>query len=409
MARKYALIIPDGCADEPIEALGGRTPLQAAHIPHMDQVALGGRLGRARTVPHGFTPASDVAMMSLFGYDPNRYYTGRAPLEAAAMDIELGPADWAFRCNLVTVSDAVMVDFSAGHISSEEARVLIAQCQEVLGEDTRQFFPGVSYRHLLVLRYEPGECPFGDDLATTPPHDLTGKEVVEELPRGAGSELLRDMMFRSQKFLPRHEVNRMRVELGENPANMIWLWGQGQSPSMPSFQERHGKRGAIISAVDLVRGLGTLVGWHLIDVPGATGYLDTDYAAKGRAAVAAIERYDLVVVHIEAPDEASHAGDPEAEVKAIEAIDREIVGPVLDTLRRHEDFRIWVSPDHATPIRTRTHDATPVPFAMMGTGIPAVCQMPFDEANAAASAFQFESAHELMAEFLHERSRPADA
>lgn len=402
MARKYALIIPDGCADEPIQELGGRTPLQAARIPHMDRIALGGRLGRARTVPEAFPPGSDVAMMSLFGYDPARYYTGRAPLEAAAMDVELGPHDWAFRCNLVTVRDTIMADFSAGHISSDEARILITMCQEQLGDDRARFYPGVSYRNLLVLRFEQGECPFGDDLATTPPHDLTDKEVADDLPRGTGSERLRELMFRAKTILADHEINKVRVDLGENPANMIWFWGQGKSPAMPLFRDVYGKAGAIISAVDLVRGLGTLLGWQRIDVPTATGYLDTDYAAKGRAAVDALDRHELVVVHIEAPDEASHEGNVQAEVRAIEAIDQQIVGPVLERLERHGDFRIWISPDHTTPIRTRTHDATPVPFAMMGTDLRSVRHWPFDEASAEACDFQVDAAHDLMAYFLKE-------
>ena len=402
MARKYAFIIPDGCADEPLEVLGGRTPLQVARIPHMDRIALTGRLGRARTVPDGFTPGSDVAMMSLFGYDPTRYYTGRAPLEAAAMGVALGPNDWAFRCNLVTVRGDVMADFSAGHISSDEARVLIDLCRQRLGSDRVEFHPGVSYRNLMVMRFGPGVCPFGDDLATTPPHDLTDKPVTAEWPRGTGSDVLCDMMHASTTFLADHEINTVRVDLGENPATMIWLWGQGQSPAMPSFHERFGKTGAIISAVDLVRGLGALVGWQRIDVPTATGYLDTDYAAKGRAAVEAINGYDLVVVHVEAPDEASHEGDAEAEVRAIEAIDRDIVGPVLQRLEQHGDFRIWVSPDHTTPIRTKTHDAAPVPFAMMGADLQSVAHWPFDEPSAADCEFQVDAAHDLMAYFLKE-------
>ncbi len=368
-SSKYVIVIPDGAADEPFEGLGGKTPLQAASIPEMDRIAREGIVGRSRNVPDRFLPASDVATLSLFGYDPERYYTGRAPLEAAAMGIGLGPDDWAIRCNLIYVEDGRLTDFTAGHITSPEGRDLIETLQTELGRPEIEFHAGVSYRNLMIYRGRGGASPFGSETVTDPPHDHPDRPAEEHLPRGPGSEILEDLMIRATPLLANHPVNVARIAAGKRPANAIWLWGQGMAPSVPKFAEVHGLQGAIISAVDLVRGVGVLAGWTRLDVPGATGYLDTDYAAKGRAAIDAIRDFDLVCVHVEAPDEASHEGRADAKVEAIERIDREIVGPVTEALRSHDRSRIVISPDHSTLLRTRAHDRAPVTWAMAGMGI----------------------------------------
>ena len=378
---KYAIVIPDGAADEPHPSLGGKTALQAARTPHMDRLAREGRLGLSRNVPDRFLPASDVATLSLLGYDPVAYYTGRAPLEAAAMGVRLGPDDWAIRCNLLTIHGGLLTDFTAGHITSPEGRELIAAIQAVMGTDRWEFHPGVSYRNLLVYRGRQGEAPFGVDTVSTPPHDHADEPAVDHLPRGTGAEVLRSLMERATAVVADHPVNRRRIEAGKRPANAVWLWGQGRAPSLPSFEGLHGIRAAMISAVDLVRGVAVLAGWDRVDVPTATGYLDTDYAAKGRAAVEALGRYDLVCVHVEAPDEASHEGRGDAKVEAIERIDAEIVGPIREALERQGDWRMLVSPDHSTLLRTRAHDRAPVPWAMAGTGLSGSGRT-YDEASA---------------------------
>jgi 2,3-bisphosphoglycerate-independent phosphoglycerate mutase len=404
---KYAIVIPDGCADEPQESLGGKTPLQAARTPHMDRIARQGVVGRSNNVPPTLTPASDVATLSLFGYDPLEVYTGRAPLEAAAMGLGLGPDDWAIRCNLVTVEDGAMRDFTAGHITSADGRVLVRAVQEALGGAVHEpglsggleFHAGVSYRNLLVYRGS-GGAPFSGATRTQPPHDIPDRPVAGHLPEGPGAELLRGLMERSRAVLAGHPVNQARRARGERPATQIWLWGQGRAPRLRPFAEVYGKRGAIVSAVDLVRGVGVLLGWTRIDVPGATGYLDTDYAAKGRSGARALQGYDLVCVHVEAPDEASHEGRADAKVAALEEIDRHIVGPLLEALPSFGGWRILVSPDHRTPLRTRAHAHGAVPFCIAGSGIAPTGQPAYDEAVAAASALAFERGHELMRRFL---------
>jgi 2,3-bisphosphoglycerate-independent phosphoglycerate mutase len=402
---KYAIIIPDGCADEPQEALGGKTPLQAASKPNVDRIARTGVVGRSDNVPKPLTPASDVATLSLFGYDPLQVYTGRAPLETAAMGIALGPKDWAIRCNLVTVENEEMRDFTAGHVTSAEGRQFIETLGTVLGgpvpggKDRLEFHPGVSYRNVLVYRAEE-RAPFTADTKTQPPHDIPDQPIAEFLPRGPGGDLLRGLMARSREVFRDHPINQARREQGKRPVTQVWLWGQGRAPSLRPFAEVYGPRGAIISAVDLVRGVGVLLGWTRIDVPGATGYLDTDYAAKGRAGVAALAEHDLVCVHVEAPDEASHEGRADAKVKALEEIDRHIIGPLLDALPRYGDWRILVSPDHRTPLRTRAHAYGMVPFAVAGSGIAPQGQATYDEAVAETSPLVFPRGHELMRWFL---------
>jgi 2,3-bisphosphoglycerate-independent phosphoglycerate mutase len=396
---KYAIVIPDGCADEPQASLANKTPLQAAQKPNMDRIAQMGRVGRANNVPSNLTPASDVATLSLFGYDPQQYYTGRAPLEAAALGIKLGPNDWAIRCNFVNIDREEMRDFTAGHISSEEGRELLQSIRQALGSRQFEFHAGVSYRNLLAYRGS-GSGPFGATTKTQPPHDIPDKPIAGYLPSGPGSEILRDLMDRSRTVLADHPVNEMRRANGKRPATQIWLWGQGQAPSLPSFQELHRLRGVIITGVDLVRGVGALLGWQRLDVPGVTDYLDNDYAAQGRAAVAALADYDLVCVHVEAPDEASHEGKLAAKIEALDQIDRHIVGPLMDALPKHGRWRILVSPDHPTPVRTRAHAHGFVPFAMAGSGIAARGAATYDEVVADQSPMAFPRGCELMSSWL---------
>lgn len=391
---KYAIIVPDGAADEPLEQFAGQTVLEAAETPNMDKISAEGRQGLVRTVPADMEPGSDVAQMSLLGYDPRRYYSGRAPIEAVARNIKLSLNDWVFRCNLVTIADGKMADHSAGHISTEEAGRLVKELDEQLGSEQMRFYAGVSYRHLLVFK------GLDFDVQTYPPHDHIGSAVERILPRGKGAELLIDLMARSQQLFMDHDINKVRMDLGENQVSSIWLWGQGKRAQMERFEKRFGLRGAAITAVDLVRGLAKLIGFDLINVPGATGFVDTNYQGKGGAAVEALEKYDIVFVHVEAPDEAGHNGNAEMKKKAIEQIDRHIVGPVLDALRSHDSWRILVMPDHPTPVRTGAHSAEPVPFAMAGTGVKGILHKSFSEANAAQSGFRVENGFELMEYFL---------
>jgi len=391
---KYAIIVPDGAADEPLEQFDNKTVLQIAEIPNMDKISTQGRLGLVRTIPLGLEPGSDVAQMSLLGYDPKRYYSGRAPIEAVARNIELSPDDWVFRCNLVTISDGKMEDHSAGHISTEEAAQLINDLNERLACDKYRFYSGVSYRHLLVFK------GLDFDVRTYPPHDYMGTPIEKILPRGKGARLLIDLMARSQQLFAEHDINKVRCDLGENRASSIWLWGQGKKAQMESFEKRFGIKGAAISAVDLVKGLSKLIGFDLINVPGATGFVDTNYQGKASAAIEALQKYDIVFVHVEAPDEASHNGSVEMKKKAIEQIDKLIVGPVLDALQAYEKWRILVLPDHPTPISSRAHSSEPVPFAMAGTGISGILHTTFSEANAAKSGFKIDNGFELMEYFL---------
>ncbi|MBA4019094.1 MAG: cofactor-independent phosphoglycerate mutase [Pirellula sp.] len=398
---KYVIVIPDGCADEPQESLGGRTPLEAAHVPNMDAVVAAGIVGRANNVPLSLPAGSDVANLSLLGYNPLEHFTGRAPLEAAAQGIPLAADDWAVRCNLVTVEDQTMKSFTAGHISTEEATSLLATAQEKLGGPRMQFVPGVSYRNLLIMRPGPGEpVPFSNDTRATPPHDLTDKSVLDDYPRGPGGALLVQLMTDSVELFADHPVNKARKAAGKLPATNIWLWGQGRAPALQSFQEKYGKTGAMITAVDLLRGLAALVGWKRIEVPGATGYLDTDYAAKGRYAIEALDDVDVVCVHVEATDEASHEGRCDAKIKALEEIDSKIVGPLLAELKKRGDFRILISPDHPTPLRTKTHSHGIVPLAICGAGIKPDSATTYDEVTAAASPVAFDEGYKMMSYFL---------
>lgn len=359
---KYIVLLGDGMSDEPLEALGGKTPLQAAKTPYMDFMAKRGRLGLARTVPAGLPPGSDVANLSVFGYDPRSCYTGRSPLEAASMGVELGPDDVAFRVNLVTLQPSrgmlYMQDYSAGHVSTAEGRELIEDMQRQFGDAEFQFFPGVGYRHLMVWRR--GK----DKLTVTPPHDITGKSVAEFLPHGEGAERLIYLMNASQMLFTNHPLNKKRMEGDKLPANSIWLWGHGKSPRMESYREKFGLSGAVISAVDLIRGIGIYAGLDIIKVDGATGYIDTDYRGKAQAALNALESKDYVYLHVEAPDEASHSGNLEHKIQAIEDFDAQVVGPVMEGIKKFGAYRILCTPDHPTPMRLMTHTADAVPFIL---------------------------------------------
>jgi 2,3-bisphosphoglycerate-independent phosphoglycerate mutase len=361
---KYIVIIGDGMADRPLKELSGKTPLQAASTPNMDRLASEGTLGKVRTIPEGMHPGSDIANLSILGYDPRTYYSGRAPLEASSIGVKLSEDDVAFRCNLVTLkfnrdrSRAVMEDYSSGHITTEEARGLIEEIDRNLGSDVIRFYPGVSYRHLMVWSYGPVE------IECVPPHDIIGKDISDYLPVGKGEDVLRKIMKDSVDILDAHPVNRDRMKKGKNPGNSVWLWGQGKKPALPTFQEKYGITGSLISAVDLTRGLGICAGFRILDVPGITGYLDTNYKGKADAALDSLQRADFVYIHVESPDEAGHSGKCKDKIKAIEDFDALVVGTVMNNAEKLGEYRILLLPDHPTPIELRTHTADPVPFVL---------------------------------------------
>lgn len=363
---KYIILQGDGMADYPLDELGGKTPLEVAITPNMDWLASQGILGLAHTIPPGFSPGSDVGNMSILGYDPALYHTGRSPLEAASMGVSLGEKDVAFRCNLVTLRgegrEAVMEDFTAGHISSEEAAEIIHDLAQRLGSDGFEFHSGVSYRHLMVWR--DGK----ESMETTPPHDISDKKVGPYLPRGQGAETLLKLMEGSQEILAAHPVNRQRARKGERSATSIWLWGQGRAPKMPSLKERFGISGAVISAVDIINGLGVYAGLDRVRVPGITGFFDTNYKGKGEYGVRALGDKDLVFIHVEAPDEAGHMGDVAKKIQAIEDFDEKVVGTVLRGMERWREWRLLLMPDHPTPITLKTHVPDPVPFVLFSSG-----------------------------------------
>jgi len=361
---KYVVIIGDGMADRPLKELGGKTPLQKAYKPNMDRPAREGMPGKVRTITPGFHPGSDIANLNILGYDPRKFYSGRAPLEAVSAGIELAKEDVAFRCNLVTLkfnkdrTKAVMDDYSGGHISTEEATELIKAVDKEFGTDMIRFYPGVSYRHIMVW------TSGSSDVECVPPHDIIGKDVTDYLPVGEGEDVLRELMLKSRDVLENDSINKERIRRRKNPANSIWLWGQGRKPSLPSFREKYGVDGALVSAVDLMRGLGICAGFEILEVPGITGYLDTNYAGKAEAALKALEKIDLAYIHVEAPDEAGHAGSCADKIKAIEDFDALVVGTVLKGIESFDEYRILLLPDHSTPIEVRTHTDEPVPFSI---------------------------------------------
>jgi 2,3-bisphosphoglycerate-independent phosphoglycerate mutase len=349
---KYLVILGDGMADEPV--LNGKTPLEVADTPWMDRIAAEGAMGMVQTIPEGCEAGSDIANLGLLGYDPRSYYTGRGPLEAASRGIRLGRSDIAYRCNLVTVKAGVMADFSAGHITSGEGKQLLASLEGSISGVS--FFPGVSYRNILVVYGGGGSKTF-------PPHDIVGKAIASYLPEGKDAALLSSCMEKSRELFGDHPVNRSRVAHGQQPATQVWPWSGGTYPSLPPFRERFGVRGGVISAVDLLQGIARCAGMEVIIVPGATGYLDTDYQAKARYALAALDRLEFLYVHVEAPDEAGHLGSAEEKVAAIERVD-EMIGTILQKFQGI----VAVLPDHPTPLRLKTHTADPVPFAILGKG-----------------------------------------
>lgn len=396
---KYVMILPDGAADEPIEKLGGRTPLEIAKTPHIDWIASHGQQGIVVTVPDGFSPGSDVASLSLFGYDPRLSYTGRAPLEAAAHGISTTADQLIFRCNFVTIHDGAMVDFTAGHISQEEADRLIADLNAKIGGPTCRFYTGVSYRNLMIASGVGDMAP-----VCVPPHDIPGERIEKHLPRGPGSAWVREVMSRAHDLLADHEINLVRRDLGENPVSDLWLWGQGRPTSLESFESRFGFRGGVIAAVDLIRGIAKSADMRVIDVPGATGYLDTDYAAKGALAVRALDVLDFIAVHIEAPDEAGHLGDAREKFLALERIDQHIVGPLLEKLRTFDEWRILVAPDHPTPVERRIHTSDPPPFCIAGCGIAPSGGKAFSEQHARESKLVVDPGHQLIRRLIEDNS-----
>jgi 2,3-bisphosphoglycerate-independent phosphoglycerate mutase len=398
---KYAIILPDGAADDPLPQLDGRTPLEVARIPNMNWIAQHGRLGLVQTIPAGFLSGTDVGTLSVFGYDPRTDHPGRAPIEAAAQGLKAGPDELIFRCNFVTVLDGVMRSFNAGHITQPEADRLIADLNRLARDGDAAlrgcvFHAGVNYRNLVIA-----SNTFGGTLACTPPHDIPNQPVATHMPRGDGAERACAIMARAEELCTGHEINRERQAAGREPVTGIWLWGQGRPKALEPFATRFGVRGVVISAVDIIRGLAVMMGMDLIAVPGATGYLDTNYAGKGEHAVRALDEYDLVVVHVEAPDEAAHLGNAAEKIKALERTDEHVVGPLLAALQRHKQWRILIAPDHVTSTATTQHGAAPPPFCCGGSDIDAVEQRPFHERAAAAGGLRVEPGYELMELFFH--------
>lgn len=392
---KYCIILADGMADEPLELFGGETPLSAAHTPYMDAVATAGRVGLVETTPPGHKAGSDSCNMQILGYDSTQCCSGRAPLEAAAQHLQLADDEVAFRCNLVTVDNGCMSDYSAGAISTKEGAELIELLNRELGSDKLRFYVGKGYRHLLVIKGRPELAA----VPTTPPHDITDRAMQDYLPAGEAGYFLQEIMAKSHEVLRRAELNQVRLDLGENPANMVWLWGQGGRPSMELFSEKYGLQGAVISAVDLLRGIGELIGLNAIEVPGITGYYDTDYRAKGAYGLKALEDNDLIFIHIEAPDEAGHAGNALMKMRAIEEIDRHIVKPFYERMQQG-DLRLLVLPDHPTPVRTKTHSEEAVPFAVAGSGIAPDRATALSEMVALDSGYRIRRGYTLMNSFL---------
>lgn len=388
---KYIFLVPDGMADLPMPELDGQTPLQAARTPNFDALAQTSLIGGVLTVPPGMYPGSDVANMALLGYDPRRYYTGRGPIEAVAMGIPLETRDAAYRCSLVSSDGTTMQDYSSGHISTEEARPLIELIEKKLGGRGLSFYPGVGYRH--ILRWSGGPV----EVKTTPPHDIQGQALAAYWPEGDGASRLRQMMYDSLEILDGHEINTRRREEGKAPGNMIWLWGQGYAPTLPNFLATYGKTGAVITAVDVVRGLGRATGLDIINVPGATGYIDTDYEAKARYALAALGTHDFVYIHVESPDESGHEGNLEHKLRSIEDIDKKVLGTLRDGMHKKDDYRLLIAPDHKTPLALKTHEEGPVPFMLYDSAKPhSGRHYPFDERAVAEAPTQVEDGTRLI-------------
>lgn len=405
MPGKYIILIGDGMSDWPIASLGDKTPLEAADKPNMDYMASHGAMGMVQVVPKEMYPGSDVSNLSIVGYDPGKVYTGRSPLEAASMGIQLGKEDVAVRCNIVALkndgSDSEMEDFSAGHITSPESAELLKSLQERIDERLEEnagvrFFPGVSYRNLMVW-------PNGNDaVETTPPHDIHGKKITQYLPKGDRAEFLLELMEISREVFDDHPVNRKRRSEGKLPGNSIWLWGQGKAPRIETFREKYGLDGSVVAAVDLIKGIGIYCGLDIVDVPGATGYVDTNYAGKAEYALRELERKDFVLIHVEAPDEAGHNGNADDKVRAIERIDKEMVGPILARARDAGGLNILVLPDHPTPVSIRTHAQEPVPFVFYPSpaGMSAFTGKRYTEAEARSTTLFVDAGTRLIGHLL---------
>jgi 2,3-bisphosphoglycerate-independent phosphoglycerate mutase len=370
---KYFILVPDGSADYPMKSLNGKTVLEAANIPYLDRLASKSLTGLVKTVPKGFEPGSDVANLSILGYDPKAYYTGRGPLEAAYHNIKVNEGQTIFRCNFVTVKNDILIDYSAGHIETTEAAELIGYLDQIISDI--KFYVGLSYRHLAAVEGDFSKMKF------FPPHDVLGKKLEDIYPQGAPNEYFINLFLESRKLLEGHQINIAREAEGKNPANMIWLWGGGKETILPSFENKFGKKGAVISAVDLLKGIAKKAKMEVIEVEGATGYLDTNYAGKVKAAIEASKKNDVVMVHIEAPDETGHIGKTELKIKALEDFDDKIVKPLIDNLKG--EYRILVLPDHYTPLSLRTHTAEPVPFMVYDS------RAPYESTAGSFSEFQF--------------------
>jgi 2,3-bisphosphoglycerate-independent phosphoglycerate mutase len=398
---KYVVLLGDGMADYPTEKLGGKTPLQCAFTPFMDQIAAEGTLGRVDTIPAGLNPGSDVATLSVLGYDPLENYTGRGPLEAASMGIAIEPNDMVYRCNLVTIGDkespgAFMEDFTAGHISTEEAREIILDINKELGLPPYRFFPGVGYRHLFVWRDAP------DAPETTAPHDITGKPIAEYIPRGNSFEEINSIMRRAGEILLNHPVNAKRKNAGKKQANAIWLWGQGRKPQIVPLTQKYALSGGMISAVDLLKGIGIIAGLKVFPVEGATGYIDTNYDGKAKMALDILNFMDFVFVHLEAPDEMGHEGNAAGKIQAIELFDEKIVGPILNKIGSFGEYRIIVLSDHPTPLDLKTHVGDPSPFAVLSSikEENKAAGLPFNEITAKESSILISPGYLLMEKFI---------
>jgi 2,3-bisphosphoglycerate-independent phosphoglycerate mutase len=405
---KYLVLLADGMADLPNPRLNGRTPLEASKTPNLDLLARQGEVGLVRTTPQGLPPTSETTNLAILGYDPRKYpQWGRSPLEAASLGVSVGKDDVVFRCNLVTLKDeqrgydldrlgphVVLEDASAGHISSDDSRELIQELNSQLATEFLQFYAGVSYRHLMVW------IGGRSRVTCVPPYDLAGKPVSGGLPTGDGSDMLRKVMDSAVNVLSLHAVNTERVDQGLKPANGIWMWGQGKAAELTPFADRFGKRGALIAAVDVMKGLALAVGFDVIHVPGATGYLDTDYEGKVAAAVHALGDHDLVVLHVEAPDEASHNGDLDAKIRAIEDFDARVVGPIIQATSGEPALRILALCDHVAPVSTRSHTADPVPYVLHQRGAANGSGTVFSESAAKASGKLIADGHRLMDYFL---------
>lgn len=395
---KYIVIVPDGMADTPLEDLGNKTPLESSHRTNMDYLAQHGMTGLIKTIPDNFKPGSEIGNLSLMGYSPEQYFTGRAPLEAANLGIELQPDEIAFRCNLVTIINDKMADYSAGHISTTEASELIASLNEKIAEPDIKFYPGQGYRHLLVMKVRNVKDMM--KIKCVPPHDIINQNIKKYLPMEPAATPLLKYMEKAARVLADHPINNVRVDLKENPANRIWLWGQGIKPNLPFFYDKFGIQGSIISAVDLVNGIGRLAGLEVLKVPGITGYYDTNYSGKAQYAIESLKTKDFVFIHIEGPDEAGHNGDYKAKIHCIEHIDREIVGPIINHFEKTADVRIVILPDHPTPVKLRTHTREPVGFVMFGKGITPDGSENYTESGCKAHGLKFKNGEEFMEYFI---------